>query len=150
MATAPFPVDNDFETLSRIVSFIARFLRWLLEHEQFFTYSDDIGVLRDGYEASVGEPAKLISLQLRDPSSRQRERLEAAGLTGLPLRIKALLLLFDVSRGRIKRIINRINSLLGSLSTAFPPAEIIKEFKDQTEASMGDLEDSEGPQPLEI
>jgi hypothetical protein len=62
--------------------------------------------------------------------------------------MKWTLIFSDLIRGRLKRIIDRINSFLSSLSSVLPGVDIIKEFKDQTEASMGDLQDEEGPESL--
>jgi hypothetical protein len=50
----------------------------------------------------------------------------------------------------IKRIIERINSFLGSLAKVFPAAGVIKEFKDQVHASMKDLEASSDLTSLDI
>lgn len=75
-------------------------------------------------------------------------RLQTVGLTGDSLRMKRTLLFEDGKRGLVKRIIARINSILGSLSSVIPAADVIKQFKDQTEASMGDLRDRKGPKSL--
>ena len=147
---APLPPDDDLDGLRRIVRFIERFLGWLLRQEHLFPYREDLEILGREFEESVLPLFRRIQDQLREPTDAQRSALERAGLTSSSLRMKWTLLLSDVIRGRIKRIIARINSILGSLSSVFPAAETIKEFKDQTEASIGDLQDEEGPQPLEI
>jgi hypothetical protein len=134
--------------LIQMLNAIAAFLHWLLEQEGMFTYKEDVGVLRDSFGLSVGEPVRIVQSQLREVTPEQIVRLNNAGLTGRNLGMKWTLLGFDFKRGRIKRVIQRINSILGSLSSVFPLADVIKEFKDQTEASMGDLEDTEGPQSL--
>jgi hypothetical protein len=149
MATSP-PTrpENDAEVLIQLLNAIAAFLHWLLEQENMFTYKEDLGILREAFDSGVGQPVKIVQSQLRELTDRQRAGLESAGLTGRSLEVKRTLLGFDFKRGRIKRIIQRINSILGSLSGVFPVADVIKEFKDQTEASIGDLDDREGPKSL--
>lgn len=150
MGTIDLPVDDDLALLSRVIDFISRFLFWLLNQDYLFAYVEDLRLLREAYNESVAGPVESILAQLQEPTAQQRDRLALCGLSGASLRMKVGLLFADVTRGRIKRLIARINSILGSLSSVFPGADAIKEFKDQTEASMGDLEDTEGPQPLDI
>lgn len=149
MATSP-PTrpENDVELLIRMLDAIAAFLNWLLEHEDMFTYKEDLGILREAFGVGVGEPVRTVQSQLRELTAEQRVRLNNAGLTGRNLEAKSTLLGFDFKRGRVKRLIQRINSILGSLSSVFPVADMIKEFKDQTEASLRDLRDTEGPKSL--
>jgi hypothetical protein len=140
--------EDDVRILSQMLTAISLFLELLLDQEDRFTYQEDLSVLRGTYDAAVLQPVREIRRQLREMTDQQREALRNAGLTGPNLQMKWTLLGFDVKRGRVKRIIKRINSILGSLSSVFPVADVIKEFKDQTEASMGDLDDSEGPKSL--
>lgn len=150
MATAPpaFPADGDIVALRRLLDLVISLLRWILNHEELFEFQDDRRTLQRQFEISVISPVRRAQEQLEDLNPQQYARLEEVGLTGDPLRMKWSLIFSDLLRGRLKRLIARINSFLSSLSSVLPGVDIIKEFKDQTEASMGDLQDREGPKSL--
>jgi hypothetical protein len=145
-----FPIDDrpDITALRHLLELVIKLLAWILSREEFFAFPQDRRELERQFETSVIEPVRRAQQQLGDLNERQYAQLREVGLTGEPLRMKWTLIFSDLIRGRLKRIIDRINSFLSSLSSVLPGVDIIKEFKDQTEASMGDLQDEEGPKSL--
>lgn len=64
------------------------------------------------------------------------EYVEGVGMTGPMLRWKKQFLDETVRQGVVGRFLKVANSILGSLSKAVPPLEIVKEYKEHVEAAM--------------
>jgi hypothetical protein len=60
---------------------------------------------------------------------------------GENLAAKYELLSLDVREGTVKRVLKRINSILGSLATIFQTLHAAKEFKEHIEATVEGLRD---------
>ncbi len=72
-------------------------------------------------------------------SRARRRALEQVGMFGEALRAKWELLSFDIQEGAVKRILKRLNSMLGSLSKVFPKLHAVKEYKDHLEVTVEGL-----------
>jgi hypothetical protein len=62
--------------------------------------------------------------------------VERAGLVRDSLRFKRNMLTAGIKQGVVARVLKIINSILGSLSGAFPFLEAVKEYKDHVEAAI--------------
>ncbi len=78
-------------------------------------------------------------------SKTRRRALEQVGMFGDSLRAKWELLSFDIREGAVKRVLKRLNSMLGSLSKVFPTLHAVKEFKEHLEVTLEGLRE-----PLEF
>lgn len=78
-------------------------------------------------------------------SRSRRAALNQVGMFRDALAAKFELLSFDIQEGAIKRILMRLNSMLGSLAKVFPALHAVKEFKDHVEATIEGLNDSPAP-----
>ena len=73
-------------------------------------------------------------------SRTRREALERVGMFGQSLTAKFNLLSFDIEEGTVRRVMKRLNSMLGSLAKVFPVLDTVKEFKEHIEATMDSLQ----------
>jgi hypothetical protein len=74
-------------------------------------------------------------------SRTRREALHQVGMFGEALASKWELLAADIRAGAVKRVLKRVNSMLGSLAKAFPALHAVKEFKDHIEATIEGMND---------
>jgi hypothetical protein len=70
---------------------------------------------------------KILAREVMDSDD---DRLSLVGLSGNQLKFKMYVFNFFLKKNAIKKVLEAINSILGSLSLVFPLAESIKEFKD--------------------
>jgi hypothetical protein len=96
--------------------------------------------------ASARDRLKAVVQAIDIGLSRTRRRaLEQVGMFGDVLAAKWALLSFEIEEGAVKRVLKRLNSMLGSLSKVFPSLQAVKEFKDHVEVTVEALRE-----PLEF
>ncbi len=78
-------------------------------------------------------------------SRARRKALDKVGMFGASLKAKFELLTFDIKENAVKRVLKRLNSLLGSLAKIFEPLHAVKEIKEHVEIYIEALKE-----PLEL
>jgi hypothetical protein len=129
---------SDEQLLRAIVITSVRFLRVVVFERGDLLLRTSISALRAGW-SGFHEASENVLGRLRTIRDSLWYKLERAGLTGRQLRMKWELLLDDINANAVGRIVKRIDSLLGSLSTVIRWAEIMKQYKEHVEISMEDL-----------
>ena len=139
MGCTYMPLDpEDKQVLDEILAIIHEEIRLLVEER--------LSLFREEMQEHFPGPA-WGEIQWRIDTARLQVEsdafawwhVERAGLTGEQGRWKRDVLK-SVVRGRIVgAILRSINSLLGSLSSALPILEAVKEYKEQVEASIENL-----------
>jgi len=108
--------------------------RWKLHFEP-----ETKAILDRGWEGFRDASRKVLN-RLRNIPAALWRKLDDAGLTGVQLRMKWELLWADLKSGWLGRIFKRIDSLLKSLAAAIHLGELLKEYKEQVEISLQNLE----------
>jgi hypothetical protein len=131
--------QGDEQILRSIVITAVRFLRTVVfEQAGDMLLESSIQSLQSGWDA-FHYAAENVLGRLRNIRDSMWSKLERAGLTGGQLRMKWEVLLEDLTTNAVGRIVKRIDSLLGSLSTVIPGAELMKEYKEHVEISIEHL-----------
>src|SRR6185437_1027744 len=87
---------------------------------------ENIRILMKAAQAAGKSLVESLKIGL---NRRVRRSLERVGMFGAKLKAKFNLLSFDIQEGAVKRVLKRLNSILGSLAKVFEPLHIVKEFK---------------------
>ena|SRR5258708_7855180 len=95
--------------------------------------------VRHLFDEPWAEVERAIEQGKHEVTNVRWEYIEGVGLTSKQLSFKKKLFDIDIKSRIVGRIFKRINSFLGSLSRAIPVLEIVKEYKEQVEASIEDL-----------
>ena len=126
---------RDREILVGMLGYAHKFLFVLVFERKELLMKGTANVLRMGWEDAEASLVRA-SAQLREIDWRY---VEGAGLTGRQLEMKDRLLRMDVGTGIVGRIIRRLDSIMGSLASVLPVLEIAREYKEQVEISIEDL-----------
>ena len=133
------PLDpEDKQVLDEILAIIHKEIRLLVEER--------LSLFREEMQEHFPGPAWDEIQDRIDIARLQVEtdafawwHVERVGLTGEQGRWKRDVLKSVVDGGIVGAILRSINSLLGSLSSALPILEAVKEYKEQVEASIENL-----------
>jgi len=139
--------QRDKDTLQRLLRAISAFLSWLVSDSGFVpedirdAFRDILPIVQERLSTAAGEFAAID-----DTEDETWQRLDDAGMIGRPLRLKVEIWNRTVAAvsappspatgfvGRALRPLTKlVNSVLGSLTAAFPPLELVKEYKDGIE-----------------
>jgi len=161
---------EDLKLLQSLILAIRRFLSWVVLDSR--AIPED---MRTAFNAVLWvaiarlENAVMALGQINDTDSDSWKKLDDAGLIGEALRLKGDLWKLvttgasaqlspsarssRVPTGRVKGFLDRvlepvfklINSILGSLAGAFPPLELVKEYKDGVELAVEFQDQGERP-----
>lgn len=128
-------VDRDREILLGILDFAYRFLETLIFEKQKVLRQGTGNILKEGWH-----DAEVSFARAREQlHSVKWEYIEGVGLSGRQLEMKDRLLRMDVGTGIVGRILQRLDSIMGSLAAVLPILEIAREYKEQVEISVEDL-----------
>ena len=143
----------DRDRLMKLMWMVRNFLVWFITDTNYI--EEDRELFRNVAFAAaerIDRAAKLIA-EIEDTADPIWRRLDEAGLLGDSLQLKrstgrriGAATREEPANGRLfAPLLKWLNSLLGSLSTVFPPLELARELKDMTELSVPP--DRSGPQP---
>ncbi len=115
------------------------FLR--LVREELFTIIDKrLGDLPSELRGHAKDSWPEIDVRIKEAREQLRgvseKRLGELGLTGSSLKLKIQGFMLARASGRMRRIFDWINTILGSLSGALPILEPVEEFKEALEHSL--------------
>lgn len=139
MGCTDMPLDpEDKQVLDEILAIIHKEIKSLVE-EHLSLFREEMrkhfpGPAWDEIQDRIG----IARLQVKNDTFAWWH-LEGVGLTGEQGRWKLRVLKSVVRGGIVGAILKSINSLLGSLSSALPILEAVKEYKEQVEASVENL-----------
>jgi len=132
--------EEDRRTLIAILNLIENRLYVIVFNPEEVGYREPL--LRREFIGIVREPWRQVqasflrSREMIEKDEINWEYVEGFGMTGDWLRWKKLLLDETLKQGVAGRFLKVANSILGSLSKAIPPLEIVKEYKEHVEAAM--------------
>ncbi len=110
-----------------------------LEPIKFTTFDNEF---RNSIRPLIEEVESEVGLITSETHSRW-QALKSLGLTGSSLTLKVTEFFEWFSKGKLKRLLKSLNSILGSLFKVFGQLEPVKEFKDHLEINLDDMDDGD-------
>jgi hypothetical protein len=127
--------EDDKKMLIDVLTFIRNVLDELVQRH----ITEDKALFQSAWSAEVRPHLDELISQFRSTSQEESpfwRDLKNRGLTGEQLKLKRARLAAASAKGITKKILDLVNTLLGSI----PGAEPIKEFKEFAEEGMDDLD----------
>ena len=125
---------DDKKTLTEILTFIRNVLNELVESH----ITEDKSLFQSAWSTEVRPHLDGLISQLQAVTGEESptwQELRGRGLAGEQLKLKRARLAAASSKGITKRILDLINTILGSI----PGADPVKEFKEFVEDGLDDL-----------
>lgn len=130
--------------LSELVSQVGPFFQTLIHNGDEITSFSFIPTAKELLKDAFSETSPKFG-ELRDALlNASYDTLAAIGLTGASLDLKLAILEYwcsmlpDMGRRALRRILDALNSIFGSIASAFSAAEPIKELKEAIENAIAD------------
>jgi len=154
--------DNrrDVETLQHLLRIVNAFLSWLVADSPFVP-QDIRGAFLEVLPTVQGRVSAAAAdlATVNDTEHRIWRELDDAGMVGPPLRLKVAIwrraagavtapqpAMGFVGRA-LRPLVKLLNSWLGSLKAAFPPLELVKEYKEGVEVVIDEQHRGNPPPP---
>lgn len=146
MAYGSYREEPETEALIRVMTMTREALELMVGSRDLLFREESRERMAEAWEELIPQ-WEIIEDSLRDPSDEILERLKAAGLTGSQLEMKLHFVqgVFDKFRKYgstflLRRLLSALNKLLGSLLSAVPGVEAVKEYKDYAESELDESE----------
>ena len=155
--------QHDLTALTNLLLAIGGFLQWIVTDSPFVPqdlrpgFREVLPIVNSRLETAGNELGTII-----DTGNPLWQRLDDAGLVGVPLRLKLAIWRRTTATvsapppapggfvGRALRpLMKLINSILGSLASVFPLLELAKEYKDGVELVIEHQQEG-NPPPIDI
>ncbi len=146
MAYGNYRDDSELESLVRIITTTREVLELMVESKELLFRSESRKRMTVAWE-ELAPRWREIEDQLSDPSDEVLNKLRLAGLTGAQLEMKVQYIEGVHEKFRehgslflLRRVLSALNKLLGSLLSAVPGVEAVKEYKDYAESELDESE----------